>query len=173
MCGIAGFCNWNRDNTAPCWREAAERMGDVLAHRGPDDEGLFLSPVCALAHQRLAVIDPEHGQQPMTGGHCTLVYNGELYNTPDLRLELERRGHVFRTNTDTEVVLEGYLEYGAAVSGHLEGIYAFAIWDQRKGQLFCCRDRFGVKPFFYAVQGDTFLFGSEPKALFAYGLEPK
>ncbi|MCD8354706.1 MAG: asparagine synthase (glutamine-hydrolyzing) [Clostridiales bacterium] len=173
MCGIAGFCNWNRDNTAPCWREAAERMGDALAHRGPDDEGLFLSPACALAHRRLAVIDPEHGQQPMTGGHCTLVYNGELYNTPALRLELERRGHVFRTNTDTEVVLEGYLEYGAAVSSHLEGIYAFAIWDQRKEQLFCCRDRFGVKPFFYAVQGDTFLFGSEPKALFAYGLEPQ
>lgn len=173
MCGIAGFCNWNRDNTAPCWREAAERMGDSLAHRGPDDEGLFLSPTCALAHRRLAVIDPDHGQQPMTGGHCTLVYNGELYNTPALRLELERRGHVFRTNTDTEVVLEGYLEYGTAVSGHLEGIYAFAIWDQRKGQLFCCRDRFGVKPFFYAVQGDTFLFGSEPKALFAYGLEPR
>ncbi|MCD8188998.1 MAG: asparagine synthase (glutamine-hydrolyzing) [Clostridiales bacterium] len=173
MCGIAGFCNWNRDNTAPCWREAAERMGDSLAHRGPDDEGLFLSPACALAHRRLAVIDPEHGQQPMTGGHCTLVYNGELYNTPALRLELERRGHVFRTNTDTEVVLEGYLEYGAAVSGHLEGIYAFALWDDRKGQLFCCRDRFGVKPFFYAVQGDTFLFGSEPKALFAYGLKPR
>lgn len=174
MCGITGFCSFDRDNTAPAWRAVVEQMGTVLAHRGPDDEGAFVSPFCALAHRRLAVIDPENGHQPMTGGHCVLVYNGELYNTPALRQELEQRGHTFHTHTDTEVVLEGYLEYGTAVSSHLEGIYAFAVWDERKEQLFCCRDRFGVKPFFYTLKEGAFVFGSEIKALFAYpGITPK
>lgn len=174
MCGITGFCSFGRDNTAPVWQEAIEKMGETLAHRGPDDDGTFVCPQCALAHRRLAVIDPDNGHQPMAGGHCVLIYNGELYNTPTLRLELERRGHTFRTNTDTEVVLEGYLEYGTAVSAYLEGIYAFAIWDARKEMLFCCRDRFGVKPFFYTVQDGAFVFGSELKALFAYpGLRPR
>ncbi len=149
-------------------------MGETLAHRGPDDKGEFATKECALAHRRLSVIDPEHGHQPMESGHCTLIYNGELYNTPDLRRELERRGHVFRTRTDTEVVLEAYREYGTAVSSYLEGIYAFALWDDEQKQLFCCRDRFGVKPFFYTVQDDAFVFGSELKALFACpGITPQ
>lgn len=174
MCGITGFCSFTQDCSLPEWRETVTRMGETLAHRGPDDDGVFCAPCCALAHRRLAVIDPANGQQPMERGHCALVYNGELYNTDTLRRELEERGHTFRTRTDTEVVLEAYLEYGAAVGGHLEGIYAFAVWDERQELLFCCRDRFGVKPFFYAMAGETFVFGSEPKALFAYpGLSPK
>ncbi len=142
-------------------------MGETLAHRGPDDDGIFVTRECALAHRRLAVIDPDNGHQPMESGGCTLVYNGELYNTSDLRRELEGRGHTFRTRTDTEVVLEAYREYGTAVSEHLEGIYAFALWDEAKKRLFCCRDRFGVKPFFYTVEDGVFVFGSELKALFA------
>lgn len=174
MCGITGFCAFGRDNTAPLWRQSIEKMGEALAHRGPDDKGEFVTRACALAHRRLSVIDPEHGHQPMQSGACTIVYNGELYNTPDLRRELERRGHVFRTRTDTEVVLEAYQEYGTAMSEYLEGIYAFAIWDEEKTRLFCCRDRFGVKPFFYTVREGAFVFGSELKALFACpGIVPR
>lgn len=169
MCGITGFCSFDRDNSVPIWRSALFQMRETLAHRGPDDEGAFLCRACALAHRRLSVIDPELGRQPMSSGHCTIVYNGELYNTDALRLELERHGHQFRTHSDTEVVLEGYLEYGENVNRHLEGIYAFAVWDDRQQVLFCARDRFGVKPLFYTVQEDgVFLFGSEVKALFAY-----
>lgn len=103
-----------------------------------------------------------------------LVYNGELYNTDPLRRELEGRGHTFRTRSDTEVVLEAWRAYGDQVGLHLEGIYAFAVWDEANRRLFCCRDRFGVKPFFYAMVGETFVFGSEPKTLFCYpGLTPQ
>lgn len=168
MCGITGFCSFQRDNTAPIWRESAIKMRETLAPRGPDDAGIFVTRECVLAHRRLAVIDPDNGHQPMTNSNCTIVYNGELYNTPDLRLLLERRGHRFRTHSDTEVVLEAYREFGTEVSHYLEGIYAFALWDDARKMLFCCRDRFGVKPFFYTVQDNAFLFGSEPKALFAY-----
>lgn len=167
MCGITGFCSFHRDNTAPIWRESIVSMRETLSPRGPDDSGTFVTRECALAHRRLAVIDPENGHQPMQSGGCTIVYNGELYNTPDFRLTLERRGHRFHTRTDTEVVLEGYREFGTAVSGYLEGIYAFAIWDEDRKRLFCCRDRFGVKPFFYTLSGESFVFGSEVKALFA------
>ena len=174
MCGITGFCSFEQDYTVPRWGQALERMKNTLAHRGPDGEGTFLSPHCGLAHRRLAVIDPENGAQPMYSGDCVLVYNGELYNTPDLRRELERRGHTFRTHADTEVVLEAWLEYGTAVGAHLEGIYAFAVWNKRTETLFCCRDRFGVKPFFYTVQDGSFVFASEVKALFACpGIVPK
>lgn len=167
MCGITGFCSFQRDNTAPIWQQSIRRMGETLAHRGPDDSGDYLSRFCALAHRRLAVIDPEHGHQPMRSGGCVLVYNGELYNTPDLRQMLEQRGHSFRTRTDTEVVLEAYREFGTGMSRYLEGIYAFAVWDEDAERLFCCRDRFGVKPFFYTLRHDGFVFASELKALFA------
>lgn len=174
MCGISGFCSFERDCSEPRWARALRDMNQTLAHRGPDGEGLFLSRHCALAHRRLAVIDPEGGAQPMYSGSCVLVYNGELYNAPSLRRTLESRGHRFRTHSDTEVVLEAYLEYGQRVGNYLEGIYAFAVWDQQRETLFCCRDRFGVKPFFYTVQNGQFFFASEPKALFACpGVEPR
>lgn len=174
MCGITGFCTFHRDNQTPTWQKTIFKMGETLAHRGPDDHGEFVTHHCALAHRRLAVIDPANGHQPMTRDGCTMIYNGELYNTPALRLELERRGHSFLTHTDTEVVLEAYLEYGTAVSDHLEGIYAFAVWDEHRRRLYCCRDRFGVKPFFYTFCNQEFVFGSEPKAIFAHPfLQPK
>ncbi len=167
MCGIAGFCSFDRDNREAPWREAAFAMGETLCRRGPDDAGEWYSRDCALAHRRLAVIDPAHGQQPMGKDGLTLCYNGELYNTPELRYRLMAAGHTFATRTDTEVVLEAYRAYGEGVGDYLEGIYAFAIWDSREGKLFCCRDRFGVKPFFYTVKDGAFVFGSELKAVFA------
>lgn len=168
MCGITGFCRLDRPLPFPESGEIAEQMADALAHRGPDDSGVWLSGACALAHRRLAVIDPENGAQPMARGNCVMVYNGELYNTPDLRLELMQKGHIFSTHSDTEVVLEAWREYGEDIGRHLEGIYAFAIWDGVRQRLFCCRDRFGVKPFFYTQREGLFLFASELKALFVH-----
>jgi asparagine synthase (glutamine-hydrolysing) len=172
MCGIAGFCNFKRDNTTGAWSEVGYAMGETLNHRGPDDKGLFQSKDAVLVHRRLAVIDPERGRQPMTRKNnetCfTICYNGELYNTEQLRGELRDLGFSFETSSDTEVLLCAYIAYGEEVGNHLEGIYAFAVWDDARRQLFCCRDRFGVKPFFFTLAGDTFVFGSELKALFSY-----
>ena len=178
MCGIAGFCDYTRDNADPVWGEIGERMGSVLARRGPDDAGIWQGRECVLAHRRLAVIDPEHGRQPMERtlgtARYVLCYNGELYNTPDLRRELKALGYRFDTETDTEVLLYACMEYGERVCEHLEGIFAFALWDGLRRRLLCGRDRFGVKPFFYTRCGSTFVFGSEPKALFEYpDFEPK
>ena len=178
MCGIGGFCDLTRDNRQCRWEKTGERMCRALERRGPDDGGLWVGADCVLAHRRLAVIDPDNGQQPMVRGEpgrrTVLVYNGELYNTDALRSELERRGHTFCTRTDTEVALEAWREYGDRVGEHLEGIYAFAVWDEARRRLFCCRDRFGVKPFFYALVGDAFVFASELKVLFRYpGLVPR
>ena len=178
MCGIGGFCDLTRDNRQWKWEKTGERMCRTLERRGPDDGGTWGGEDCVLAHRRLAVIDPENGRQPMVrgpeGSRVVLVYNGELYNTDPLRRELEGRGHTFRTRSDTEVVLEAWRAYGDQVGLHLEGIYAFAVWDEANRRLFCCRDRFGVKPFFYAMVGETFVFGSEPKTLFCYpGLTPQ
>ncbi len=178
MCGIAGFCNFTRENRTPELLRAGERMGAVLARRGPDDSGSWSGPDCVLVHRRLEVIDPVGGAQPMVrhlnGADWVLVYNGELYNTPDLRRKLEEKGYVFETTSDTEAVLYAGIEYGDQVGQELEGIFAFALWNSETRTLLCCRDRFGVKPFFYARQGDSFVFGSELKALFQYpGLEPR
>lgn len=179
MCGIAGFIHFERDNGRPEWAAIAHSMGETLHHRGPDDRGEWTCPAGALVHRRLAVIDPDRGRQPMTrsreGQDYVIVYNGELYNTGALRRDLEGRGHTFETASDTEVLLAAYLEYGEAVGTRLEGIYAFVIWDGARKQFFACRDRFGVKPFFYAWADDgAFVFGSELKALFAYpGLTPR
>ena len=178
MCGIAGFCDFTRDNADPVWGEIGLRMGQVLARRGPDDEGVWQGRDCVLAHRRLAVIDPEHGRQPMERSLGTaryaLCYNGELYNTDALRTRLKALGYRFDTRTDTEVLLCACMEYGERVCEELEGIFAFALWDGLHRRLLCGRDRFGVKPFFYTMEGSAFLFGSEPKALFQYpGVEPR
>ena len=178
MCGIAGFSDFFRDNTAPMLQSAAGRMGNALARRGPDDAGVWAAPACALAHRRLAVIDPAHGHQPMVrtllNGDCALVYNGELYNTPLLRRQLEGLHIPLETQTDTEVLLWQLILFGADALDKLEGIFAFAFWDGRKQELLLARDRFGVKPLFFAQTGTTLLFGSEPKALFAYpGFTPR
>lgn len=178
MCGIAGFCDFSRDNTTPVWGEVGERMGEKLNHRGPDDKGQWQGETGVLVHRRLAVIDPDNGRQPMERALGTarfvLTYNGELYNTPQLRRELKAQGYQFTTRTDTEALLYACMEYGEDVGRHLEGIYAFVLWDGLKRKFFACRDRFGVKPFFYVNRGTEFIFASELKALFQYpGLEPR
>ena len=179
MCGIAGFISFDRDNGRPQWAAIAHSMGEALNHRGPDDKGTWLCPAGALIHRRLAVIDPDRGRQPMTRtrdcAEYTIVYNGELYNTDALRRELSDQGYRFETSSDTEVLLTAYMAWGEEVPARLEGIYAFVIWDGVRNQFFACRDRFGVKPFFYALADDgALVFGSELKALFRYpGLTPR
>ncbi|MDI3297955.1 MAG: asparagine synthase (glutamine-hydrolyzing) [Bacillota bacterium] len=170
MCGIAGWVDWEQDLR----RQAAvlEAMGATLACRGPDDSGLWLSPHAALAHRRLVVVDPEAGVQPMLrergGARYVLTYNGELYNTAELRAELEARGHRFRGHSDTEALLAAYVEWGERCVERLNGIFAFGVWDEREELLFLARDPLGVKPLFYARRGRGLLFGSEIKALLAH-----
>lgn len=179
MCGIAGFCDYNDDlsEEALFWGALAKRMGAQLRHRGPDAAGVHVSAHAALAHARLAVVDIEGGKQPMTaradGFGCTITYNGELYNTEELRSELKSLGHTFETRSDTEVLLKCYIQYGFACAEKLNGIFAFAVDDERRNCCFLCRDRFGVKPLFYTMENGRLIFGSEIKALFEYpGVNP-
>jgi len=171
MCGITGWIDWEKDLTLQ--RPVLEAMTGTLAFRGPDAAGIWLSPRAALGHRRLVVVDPVGGAQPMTrqrgDGIYTITYNGELYNTAELRQELEARGHVFFTrNSDTEALLFSYIEWGAECVDRLNGIFAFAIWDEARQTLFMARDRLGVKPLFYTRRGSAFIFGSELKALLAH-----
>ncbi len=174
MCGIAGYLNFKNNYTKSpeLHNHIASSMGDTIAHRGPDSGGEWIGEHCALSHRRLAVIDPENGHQPMkrtVGGYDFVIcYNGELYNTAELRAELESFGYPFGTSSDTEVLLYAYIHYGKACVERLNGIFAFAVWDAMRRRLFLCRDRFGVKPLFYAEVGDTFVFGSEIKAVLAH-----
>jgi asparagine synthase (glutamine-hydrolysing) len=147
-----------------------ERMRDVITHRGPDDAGLFLDGNIGLGHRRLSIVDVAAGHQPMTNEDETLhiTFNGEIYNHADFREELEARGHVYRTHCDTETILHLYEEHGAGVVEHLRGMFAFAIWDQRRRELFIARDRLGVKPLYYVHTDDGSLyFASEIKSLLA------
>ncbi len=170
MCGIAGWIDWNADMTRP--GPALEAMSDRLSARGPAAAGTWLSPRAALVHRRLIVVDPSGGAQPMVrrfgGGTYVIVYNGELYNTPELRRALEARGHTFQGYSDTEALLLAYVEWGEGCLSRLNGIFAFAVWNEAGQHLFLARDRLGVKPLFYARRGATFLFGSELKALLAH-----
>lgn len=174
MCGITGYCDFlKRFNDNPFYySNIVAKMGETLRRRGPDDDGIFVDEHIALAHRRLSVIDPKNGAQPMRkqegAAFFTIVYNGELYNTDEIRNELIAKGRKFDTRSDTEVVLTAYMEYGSKCVDHFNGIFAFAIWDSYHQSLFLCRDRFGVKPLFYAFSGDTFVFGSEIKSLLAY-----
>ncbi|SQK96609.1 asparagine synthetase [Pseudomonas aeruginosa] len=168
MCGITGWTDWSRDLGEQ--RSILERMTRTLAPRGPDAEGLWLSRHALLGHRRLAIIDLENGAQPMlaeAGGRVALTYSGEVYNFRELRAELETLGQVFRTRSDTEVVLRAYLQRGEASFARLRGIYGFALWDEREQSLWLVRDRFGVKPLYYYPTAGGVLFASEPKAIFA------
>ena len=172
MCGITGWIDLNRDISHHT--PLVEKMSETLAYRGPDADGIWVSPHAVLAHRRLVVVDPAGGGQPMIrrrgDNTYVLVYNGELYNTPDLREQLISRGYAFQGHSDTEVLLTAYMEWGPACVERLNGIYAFAVWDEKKQNLFMARDRFGVKPLFYAQRNSSFLFGSELKALLAHPL---
>ncbi len=179
MCGIAGFCNPSivLEDEKNRWLPILDEMNRVQRHRGPDDEGVYLKQGCGLAHVRLKIIDLVTGHQPMTcrkdGGECTIVYNGEIYNMPELKEELLSEGAVFETESDTEVILQGYLRYGEEYVKKLNGIFAFAIWDSRTERLFLFRDRLGVKPLFYTMKEGMLVFSSEIKGLFAYpGVKP-
>ena len=145
-------------------------MRDVITHRGPDDEGIFIDGAVGLGHRRLSIVDVAGGHQPMTNedGSVHITYNGEIYNHADYREQLEARGHVYKTHCDTETILHLYEEHGASCVQHLRGMFAFAIWDQRRQQLFIARDRLGVKPLYYSHGDDgSVYFGSEIKALLA------
>ncbi len=174
MCGITGLVDWEMDLTGQ--RPVLEAMTATLACRGPDADGIWLSPRAALGHRRLIVVDPAGGGQPMVrrrgDATCVITYNGELYNTPDLHRELQGRGYTFQGHSDTEALLTAYMEWGPECVERLNGIFAFAIWDAARQQLFMARDRLGVKPLFFAQRGSTFIFGSELKALLAHPALP-
>lgn len=170
MCGIAGIVDWLNDRKIR--RTDCEKIKETLIHRGPDQNGICLGENVALIHTRLSVIDLCHGKQPMTltrdGETFSLVYNGELYNTEELRKELILLGHCFIGHADTEVLLHAYAQWGEDCVRRFNGIFAFAIWETRKRRLFIARDRIGVKPLFYCMQKERLLFGSEIKALLAH-----
>ena len=170
MCGIAGWIDWERDLTEAVG--VVRAMAETLACRGPDQAGTWTSSHAAIGHRRLIVIDPEGGGQPMVrtagGRNFVLTYNGELYNTAEIRSALESRGYVFQSNSDTEAVLLAYIEWGPRSVERLNGIFAYAVWDEANRRLVLARDRLGVKPLFYRYDGHSFLFGSEPKAILAH-----
>ena len=170
MCGIAGQFALNGDAADAVLVGA---MAERLAHRGPDGEGSHFSGPVGLAHRRLAIIDlSDEGRQPMANedGSLWIVFNGEIYNYRELREELLATGHRFASATDTEVILHAYEEWGRDCLARFNGMWAFALWDERRRELFCARDRLGVKPFYYTVAGGSFLFASEIKALLAHPL---
>jgi asparagine synthase (glutamine-hydrolysing) len=163
MCGICGIASAG----APPDREAVRRMNGRLAHRGPDSDGLFEADGVALAMRRLSIIDLEGGDQPIANedGTVTVVHNGEIYNYRELRAELERRGHSFRTHSDTEVLVHLYEEHGDDFLERLRGMFAVALWDARRRRLLLARDRFGIKPLYYRVADGELSFASELKAM--------
>lgn len=170
MCGITGWIDWENDLSQQ--RATLEKMTGRLTPRGPDAEGYWLSRHAAIGHRRLVVVDPEGGIQPMMRKYgektYVLTYNGELYNTDQIRQILTAKGHVFQSYSDTEVVLVSFIEWGPACVNYFNGIFAFGVWDEYQQSLFLARDRMGVKPLFYTEQGCTFLFASEIKALLAH-----
>ena len=176
MCGITGFVNLTKDISKQ--QNIITNMNETIKKHGPDEDGYYFEKHVILGHKRLIVIDPNGGKQPMTAfyNNCkyTIVYNGQLYNTKDLRNELIENGFSFETYSDTEVLLKSYILWGYDVVKKINGIFGFAIWDTKKQELFVARDHLGVKPFYYTVHDNTFIFSSEIKAILKYpGIEPK
>lgn len=165
MCGIAGIYNRNGE---PVSFELLKKMTDIIAYRGPDDEGHYINNNIGLGHRRLSIIDlSPSGHQPMCNEDESIwiTYNGEVYNYLELMQELKSRGHIFKSKTDTEVILHSYEEYGVDCLQKFNGMFAFAIWDDNKKTLFCARDRLGIKPFYYYLDNKNFCFASEIKAI--------
>lgn len=167
MCGIAGYVT-----TAPhAYPESVvERMAEILVHRGPDGHGYYRDEYASLGHRRLSIIDLAGGGQPMTNetGSLWITYNGEIFNHAVVRPPLEAAGHVYHSRCDTETILHALEEYGPGSLAHYRGMFAFAVWDKNKRELFCARDRLGIKPFYYFQDGGVFVLASEIKALFAH-----
>ncbi|AGB40781.1 asparagine synthase, glutamine-hydrolyzing [Halobacteroides halobius DSM 5150] len=170
MCGIAGWIDWERDLTRQ--RNVLEQMQETMKLRGPNESGEWIREDVGLVHRRLIVIDPEGGQQPMikkkNGNTYVMVYNGELYNSSELRKKLKQHGYSFQGHSDTEVLLTSYIKWGEECVKHLNGIYAFGIWDVGRKKLYMARDRIGVKPLFYSRFGSSLVFASELKSLLAH-----
>jgi len=170
MCGIVGWLNL--DENIGGNKKIVENMTNKLMYRGPDSTGYFVDKNVLFGHRRLVVVDPEGGLQPMTRKlgewPYTIIYNGELYNTEEIRAKLINLGHTFQSYSDTEVLLISYIEWGIDCVQHLNGIFAFGIWDERRRMLFMARDRLGVKPLFYIKKGNDLIFASEIKALLAH-----
>ncbi|MBU1395831.1 MAG: asparagine synthetase B, partial [Gammaproteobacteria bacterium] len=169
MCGITGIFDTRGVNDIS--RELLHRMNETQFHRGPDEGGLHLEPGLGLGHRRLSIIDLSTGQQPLFNedGSVVVVFNGEIYNFQELVPELESLGHTFRTHSDTEVIVHAWEAWGEACVVRFRGMFAFALWDRKQETLFVVRDRFGVKPLYYAfLDTGEFIFGSELKSLMAH-----
>ncbi|MCU0588200.1 MAG: asparagine synthase (glutamine-hydrolyzing) [Syntrophobacteraceae bacterium] len=164
MCGLCGIVHWDGQSAD---EGLVRRMNGLIRHRGPDDEGYHLSGGVGLGFRRLSIIDLAGGAQPMPNedGSVHVVFNGEIYNFKDLRKTLTQRGHAFRTRSDTEVIVHGYEEWGEDVVSSLQGMFAFALWDETRRTLFLARDRLGIKPLYYGILPGALVFGSEPKCL--------
>ena len=167
MCGICGKVTFDRHDRVP--PALLRAMLDTIRHRGPDDEGVYTAPQVGLGHRRLSIIDLNTGHQPLSNedGTVWIVFNGEIYNFRELRTLLLGKGHVFRTKTDTEVIVHLYEEFGSACLEKLRGMFAFAIWDENRRTLFLARDRVGIKPLYYHLSNDALVFASEIKAILA------
>lgn len=165
MCGIAGKIYFARERKIDSLE--LKRMTNMIYHRGPDDEGIYIHQNIGLGFSRLSIIDLNTGSQPMSNKNNSIyiVFNGEIYNFLELRQNLKQKGYEFKTTSDTEVILHLYQEYGYDCLEYLQGMFAFAIWDSNKQELFCARDRFGIKPFYYYHDNEKFIFGSEIKAI--------
>lgn len=171
MCGITGWANLDSRTPPPNGgKELLHSMCERMVHRGPDAEGLLVSTGVALGMRRLAIIDLLTGEQPVFDEerNIAVVLNGEIYNYRELRADLEKRGHSFRSESDTEVLPHLYEEYGTAMVQHLNGMFVFALWDSKRRRLFIARDRFGEKPLYWGVFDKTLVFASEPKVLLAH-----
>lgn len=170
MCGITGWVSYNKNLVG--YKRIIEDMTDTLSKRGPDSHGYYIGEEVLLGHRRLIVVDPDGGVQPMTktvgNKRYVIVYNGELYNTEEVRKRLLVRGHSFTSYSDTEVLLTAYIEWKEKCLQYVNGIFAFCIWDEENKNIFLARDRLGVKPLFYCIKNNFLIFGSEIKALLAH-----
>ncbi len=167
MCGICGQFHFK--NNKPVNQKEIKKMTNTMIHRGPDDEGYYISGSLGLGFRRLSIIDLKGGHQPMAdnNGSIWVVFNGEIYNFIELRKELESYGHTFRTKSDTEVIIYGYIQWGNNILNHLNGMFGLAIWDERKRQLMLARDRMGIKNVYYKIESGCLYFGSEIRAILA------
>ena len=159
MCGIVGFISSKGEKG-----KIIKKMTDRLIHRGPDEEGFYIDENIALGHRRLSIIDLDNGKQPISNKKFVVIFNGEIYNYMELKAELIEKKYKFETDSDTEILLHGYEEWGNNLPEKLRGMFAFTIWDKENKTLFCARDNFGIKPLYYYKNEDVLMFASEIKA---------